>query len=111
MDLHTEGGSLQAGKWNALTIRKPDQPAQTIDPPALPASTRDEWTYFRSVVRGTCEVDPLTALDINVIVAEVLDEARAQIAAAKAVQASAPRTDTKPTHTKPAHTEPAVSQP
>jgi predicted dehydrogenase len=106
MDLHTEGGSLHAGKWNALTIRKPDQAAQTIDPPALPASTRDEWTYFRSVVRGTCEVDPLTALDMNVIVAEVLDEARAQIAAAKEAHAGAQPADTKPTQTKPAVAQP-----
>jgi hypothetical protein len=103
MDLHTEAGSLHAGKWSSLVVRKPDQPERTISPPALPEGARDEWSYLHAVVRGTREVEPLTALELNVTVAEILDEARRQIAAARADEARAkvPAQTTPNTHAKP----------
>lgn len=76
MDLHTERGSLHAGKWDDLTVREENGAPTTIRPPALPATLKDEWTYLRHVVRGECEVDPLSSLEFNVIVAEILDAAR-----------------------------------
>jgi predicted dehydrogenase len=79
MDVHAERGSLHAAKWDALTRRDPDQPPRNIKPTEKPAHLRDEWTYLRQVVRGECEVDPLSSLEVNVIVAEILDEARRQV--------------------------------
>lgn len=76
MDLHTEHGSIHAGKWDDLSTRAENKPPQTIRPPAKPDSLKDEWTYLRLVIRGQCEVDPLASLDFNVIVAEILDAAR-----------------------------------
>lgn len=76
MDLHTERGSLHAGKWNTLRTREPDGEEQTVEPPATPELLRDEWTYLRAVVRGACEVDPLSSLEYNAIVAEILNGAR-----------------------------------
>lgn len=79
-DFHTEAGSMHAGRWDELFAREPDTPAERIDPKAMPPHLRDEWTYLRQVVRGECEVDMLSSLELNVVVAEVLDEARRQIA-------------------------------
>lgn len=83
MDLHTEKGSMHAGKWNDLTRRRPDQPPEVVKPPSLPEPLANEWTYLKGVVRGQTPVDPLSSLECNVIVAEILDEARRQMAAAK----------------------------
>lgn len=81
MDLHTERGSLHAGKWDELTVRDENRPSRAVQPPAKPESLKDEWTYLRMVVRGECPVDPLSSLEYNVIVAEILDAARQQTAA------------------------------
>ena len=53
--------------------------------PAAVAALGDEWTYLREVVRGKTPIDPLLSLDTNLIVAEILDTARAQIAAQSAL--------------------------
>lgn len=76
MDLHTERGSIHAGKWDDLVVRDPDGKPRTVQPPSKPAWLQDEWTYLRMVVRGECQVDPLSSLEYNVIVAEILDAAR-----------------------------------
>ena len=76
MDIHAEGVSLHAGKWNDLTRRAPDAEPEPIDPAPMPAHLENEWTYLREVVRGRCEVDPLSSLELNLIAAEILDAAR-----------------------------------
>lgn len=76
MDLHTERGSIHAGKWHDLAVRDENGPRMPIRPAPKPESLQDEWIYLRQVVRGTCEVDPLSSLEYNVIVAEILDQAR-----------------------------------
>lgn len=40
-----------------------------------PVRQRDEWTCVRTVMRGWYEVDPLSSLEYNVIVAEILEAA------------------------------------
>jgi predicted dehydrogenase len=76
MDLHTQRGSIHAGKWDELSVRDENAPARAVKPAPMPEHLKDEWTYLRQVVRGACEVDPLSSLEFNVIVAEVLDQAR-----------------------------------
>jgi predicted dehydrogenase len=78
MDLHTERGSIHAGKWDTLTLREPDKSPIARKPAPKPEHLENEWTYLRNVVRGRCPVDPLSSLEYNVIVAEILDEARRQ---------------------------------
>lgn len=80
MDLHTERGSIHVARWNDLSTRAPDQPAQPVSPPAKPPELENEWTYLRMVVRNQCPIDPLSSLETNVIVAEILDAARAAVA-------------------------------
>ncbi len=79
-DLHTEKGSIHAGKWDNIHIRTPDGPRRPITPAPKPPRLSDEWTYLRHVVRGECDVDPVSSLEYNRIVAEILDEARRQVA-------------------------------
>lgn len=83
MDLYTERGSLHAAKWDDLWIRAENGARVQTRPAPKPADLDNEWTYLRRVVRGECEVDPLSSLEYNVIVAEILDEARGQIADSK----------------------------
>jgi predicted dehydrogenase len=76
MDLHLEGRSIHAGKWDELSIREENGPPKTIKPAAKPEHLKDEWTYLRMVVRNQCPVDPLSSLELNVIATEILDVAR-----------------------------------
>lgn len=77
MDVYTERGSIHAGKWDELTIREENASPTRAQPPRKPEQLENEWVYFRKVVRGECAVDPLSSLELNVIVAEILDKARA----------------------------------
>lgn len=76
-DIHTERGSLHAGKWDALTRRPPDGEPVKVQVQPKPQHLKDEWTYLRHVIRNQCEIDPLSSLEMNVIVAEILGRARA----------------------------------
>jgi len=83
MDLHTEGGSIHAAKWDELMVRMENRPLKARKPPAKPVEIENEWTYLRKVVRGECNVDPLSSIELNVIAVEILDEARRQITVGK----------------------------
>ena len=76
MDIHATGMSLHAGKWDTLQLRSPDSKptAQPIIP--KPKHLENEWSYLRMLVRGECAIDPLSSIETNVIVAEILDAAR-----------------------------------
>ncbi len=76
MDIFTEHGSIHAAKWNQLHVRDENAPAKAVTPPAKPAELDNEWAYLRKVVRGEAPVDALSSLELNVIVAEILDDAR-----------------------------------
>lgn len=88
MDLHTPGGSYHAGKWERLTVRKPDADAVVTKTDERPEWLANEWTYLRRVVRGECAVDPLSSLENNVIVARILDAARESARTGRAVRLS-----------------------
>jgi predicted dehydrogenase len=90
MDIYTEKGSIHAGRWDALQVRSPDQPARTVKPEDKPTEIENEWVYLRKVVRGECAVDDLSSLENNVIVVEILDAARAQVATTTTSPAQSP---------------------
>lgn len=75
-DFHLEGTSIHAGKWNDLSVRRENQPARVVSPPSMPDGLQNEWVYLRRVVRGECEVDALSSIDLNVVVARILEQAR-----------------------------------
>ncbi|MEO1533941.1 MAG: Gfo/Idh/MocA family oxidoreductase [Planctomycetota bacterium] len=76
MDLHAEGYSLHAGKWDDLTLREADSEPVAVGDLIDNTDLENEWTYLRCVVRGECAVDPLSSLELNLIAAEILDAAR-----------------------------------
>lgn len=86
MDLHTESGSIHAGKWDELSIRQPDRPLSRRAAPPKPSHLNDEWTYLRQVVRGECDVDALSSLDLNVKAVRILDAARESAATGRVVR-------------------------
>lgn len=75
MDVHATKMSIHAQKWDAMQTRLPDQAALQITPSEKPAHLTDEWTYLRTLVRGECGVDPLSGIENNLIVTEILDAA------------------------------------
>lgn len=80
-DFYLQGRSLHAGKWDQLQVRAENGPLESVEPPPFD----DQWTYLRKVVRGECEVDPLSSIELNVIVADILDQARRSAASADAL--------------------------
>ncbi len=90
MDLHAEGYSLHAGKWDELSRREADAEPVEVDAMIDNAGMENEWTYLRRVVRGECAVDPLSSLETNLIVAEILDAARESTRTGRAVELGAP---------------------
>ncbi|MEA5615445.1 Gfo/Idh/MocA family protein [Nodularia spumigena] len=88
-DFFTPAASYHAAKWDNLTVRKPDQPADKHTVDERPDWLRDEWTYLRQVVRGQCPVDPLSSPENNVIVARILDAARESARTGRAVRLNA----------------------
>lgn len=75
MDVHATKMSIHAAKWDALEVRLPDSPREQVTPSPKPEHLTDEWTYLRSLIRGACDVDPLSSIENNVIVAAILDAA------------------------------------
>lgn len=75
MDVHATEMSIHAAKWDSMHTRLPDQEPEEIQPSEKPAHLQDEWTYLRALVRGECGVDPLSSIENNLIVAEILDVA------------------------------------
>lgn len=88
MDLYTPSASYHASKWDSLTKRNPDSDRKmhTID--NRPEELRNEWAYFRKVIRGECEIDPLSSIDNNLIVCLILDAARKSAKTGEAVRFS-----------------------
>jgi hypothetical protein len=75
------GKSIHAGKWDQLQVREENGQLESVEPPPF----GDQWTYLRKVVRGECEVDPLSSIELNVIVADILDRARRSAAGGEVI--------------------------
>jgi predicted dehydrogenase len=88
MDLFTPGASYHASKWDSLTKRDPDSDRKAHPIDDRPEELRNEWTYFRKVIRDECEIDPLSSIDNNLIVCLILDAARKSAETGEAVRFS-----------------------
>ncbi len=78
-DFFTEKGSIHAAKWDALWTRRENGPLEPVKPEAKPPELQDEWAYLQRVVRGECNVDPLSSLEMNLVAVDILDRARTQV--------------------------------
>ena len=97
LDVYAEGGSVRCGRWDDASVRTPGGEARTLDLHGRPAPYDNEWTYLRAVTRGECEVDPLSSLDNNLIVVEILDAARRSAATGATVPLGDDATPARPT--------------
>lgn len=86
LDIYAEGGSAHCARRDDLTLRTPDGPEVRPKLHGREGAYADTWTYLREVVRGRCEVDPLSGLDNNRTVVEILDAARRSAATGKTVR-------------------------
>lgn len=86
MDLYTPGGSYHASKWDGLSVRTPDGPVEPREVFPRTDEQRNEWTYLRKVIRGECEIDPLSSIENNLIVCLILDAARESAMTGQAVR-------------------------
>ncbi|MEM1072398.1 MAG: Gfo/Idh/MocA family oxidoreductase [Planctomycetota bacterium] len=86
MDLYSEQASLHAGKWDELHLREPDGPLEQVTTLEDAPGGGGEWAYLKAVVRGEAEVDPLSGIEVNLAVAEILDAARESARTGRAVE-------------------------
>lgn len=85
IDVFGEGGSVHAGRWNDAVVRAPDARPESPALRGRPEPYANEWSYLRAVVRGECAVDPLSSLEYNRLVVEILEAARESAATGRSV--------------------------
>ncbi len=75
MDLFGEDGSLNAGRGNELTIRRPGEPPRRVTCDPMPPELANEWAWLSHFLTKGGEVDPLASLAHNLTAMEILDAA------------------------------------
>jgi predicted dehydrogenase len=76
MDIYGVSGAIQVVDRTALQLRKTGGEARALEPAPLDANHREPIGYFIAVTRGEIPVHPLSSLETNLIVTEILDAAR-----------------------------------
>jgi len=76
MDIYGSQGAIEVADRNTLRFRAPDGKARELVPPQLEPKFREPISYFAAVVRGEIAEHPLSSLETNLIVTEILDAAR-----------------------------------
>ena len=87
MEVYGQTGQVITVRRDDLRVRRAgdDQEKQVAAKP-IPAPYDDELSYFRAVILDGAKEDPLSALDTNVTVTEILDAARRSAAEGKTVR-------------------------
>jgi predicted dehydrogenase len=76
MDIYGVTGAIEIADRDTLRLRNADGKAQDLAPAPLPPPLNEPVAYFAAVVRGEIPVHPLSSLETNMIVTEILDAAR-----------------------------------
>jgi predicted dehydrogenase len=76
MDIYGVTGALAIADRNHLQLLRPKAPPQNPDPIPLDPKLREPIAYFAAVVRGEIPEHPLSSLENNLLVTEILDAAR-----------------------------------
>ena len=76
MDIYGTAGEIDVADRTTLRLRKPDGDARTLEPAPLEPACREPLGYFVALVRGQIPAHPLSSLETNLIVTEILDAAR-----------------------------------
>ncbi|HUJ45269.1 MAG TPA: Gfo/Idh/MocA family oxidoreductase [Opitutaceae bacterium] len=76
MDVYGVSGEILIADRTTLRLRKTGGETRVIPPPPLETNDREPIGYFMALVRGEVPVHPLSSLETNLIVTEILDAAR-----------------------------------
>jgi predicted dehydrogenase len=90
VEIYGKTGELMTGGRDALEVRKAGQKqAEKVQAKGLVPPMDDELNYLRAVARGELKPEGPGALDVNVVVAEVLDAARESAKTGRTVKMAA----------------------
>lgn len=76
IDIYGVTGAVKVADRNTLQLQKAGSEARNLEPAPLAAPYREPIAYFAAVVRGEISEHPLSSLETNLIVTEILDAAR-----------------------------------
>ena len=76
MDIYGVSGAIQVLDRATLQLKKAGGEARALEPAPLDPNHREPIGYFVAVARGEIPVHPLSSLETNLIVTEILDAAR-----------------------------------
>jgi predicted dehydrogenase len=86
MDVYGVTGAIQVADRDTLQLRKADGKARALEPAQLDAKFREPIAHFAAVVRGEISAHPLSSLETNLIVTEILDAARQSARSHQSIQ-------------------------
>jgi predicted dehydrogenase len=86
MDIYGVRGAIEIADRNTLRIKSTDGKARNLEPPLLDAKLREPIAYFAAVIRGEISEHPLSSLETNLVVTEILDAARESARSHQSVQ-------------------------
>jgi predicted dehydrogenase len=78
--------SLRTSDETTLVRRAEDKPEEQIAAEAVPAPYDNELSYIRAVILDGAKQGPLSSLDTNVTVIEILEAARRSAAEGRTIQ-------------------------
>jgi predicted dehydrogenase len=86
MDIYGVIGAIEVPDRNTLRLRSADGQTRDLDPAPLPPPLHEPVAYFAAVVRGEVPEHPLSSLETNLIVTEILDAARESARTGRSVE-------------------------
>jgi predicted dehydrogenase len=86
IDIYGVTGAVKVADRNTLQLQTADGKVHDLEPPPLDPRYREPIAYFAAVVRGEISEHPLSSLETNVIVTEILDAARLSARSGRSVQ-------------------------
>jgi predicted dehydrogenase len=90
MEVYGQTGTLITVKRDDVRIRRmQDDKEQMLPAKAIPAPYDNSLSYLRAVIQSGAKEDPLSSLDTNVTVTEILDAARRSAATGTTVKLAA----------------------
>lgn len=92
MEVYGRTGSVVTVAANDVKVRLTERGKEELKPgPVIPAPYDDQITYLRAVVLDGAKVEPLSSVETNVTVVEILDAARRSVETWKTVELPAKR--------------------
>ncbi len=86
MDIYGVTGAIRVADRNTLQLQDADGKVHDLVPAPLGAGYREPIAYFAAVVRGEIAEHPLSSMETNLIVTEILDAARQSARSGRSVQ-------------------------